>query len=194
MQESSEAMLDLEWPTTDLEHLGRCPACDGTRRIRLYGSLRDCTFGAAPGAWTMWQCEECMVAYLDPRPTEESIGRAYSHYYTQTPLDNSYCESVFTDPTFKARLRLGYFNSRYGYHFTKGLWIGAMVAAMMANKRAGPDHLIRHLPAPSVPRAPLLGVGCGNGAFLLIARCLGFAPTGLEPEAAKTARGFGLDV
>jgi SAM-dependent methyltransferase len=192
MEKCSEALSGLEWPAADLEHLGQCPACDSDRRTQLFTSLRDSVFEVAPGVWNMWRCEECAVVYLDPRPNEQSIGRAYTHYYTQNALDDSHCASVFTNLTFKTRLRLGYFNSRYGYSFAGGLGIGRMVAAMMASA----DHKIRHLSAPSVPRAALLDVGCGNGAFLQVAQSLGFDPIGLEPDdhSAANARAAGLDV
>lgn len=144
----------------------------------------------------MWRCEECRVAYLDPRPTEASIGRAYSDYYTHQPFKPSYHVSQFNERTLKTRLRLGYYNARYGYNFANGWSIGNAVFSIMRKKKALADHMIRHLPAPSVPRAPLLDVGCGNGAFLLLAQSLGFDPVGLEPDnnAAANARAGGLEV
>jgi 2-polyprenyl-3-methyl-5-hydroxy-6-metoxy-1,4-benzoquinol methylase len=191
MQDRCDSRFAVEWPKSDLEHLGRCPACDSDRRACLFTSLKDYTFGVAPGLWTMWRCEGCEAAYLDPRPTEGSIGRAYENYYTNiapgaSPLNNL---------TIKARLRLGYLNSRYGYNFAGGLAVGAIIAQLMG-KRTSTDYLIRHLPPPSTTRAPLLDVGCGNGAFLLLAQSLGFSAVGLEPNdnAAGKARSAGLDV
>jgi 2-polyprenyl-3-methyl-5-hydroxy-6-metoxy-1,4-benzoquinol methylase len=144
----------------------------------------------------MWRCEECRVAYLDPRPTEASIGRAYTDYYTRQPFNPSYQISLFNGRTLKARLRLGYYNARYGYKFANGWSLGNAVASIMRRRKALADYMIRHLPPPTIDGAALLDIGCGNGAFLLLAQGLGFAPTGLEPdgEAVKTAHGVGLDV
>lgn len=154
MQKCSETLSSLEWPAAGLEHLGRCPACDSGHRAQLFTSLTDTTFGVAPGVWTMWRCEECAVVYLDPRPNEQSIGRAYAHYYTQEPLDDSHCASLFANLTFKTRLRLGYFNSRYGYSFAGGLGIGRMLVAMKRIERTWADYMIRHSPRPASPMPP----------------------------------------
>ena len=48
----------------------------------MFSGLRDFAFAVAPGDWDMWQCQSCGAAYVDPRPTLDAIGRAYSRYYT----------------------------------------------------------------------------------------------------------------
>lgn len=196
MQQHYNSIADTEWPSTDLEYLGRCPACDSEQRTGLFESLRDYVFEVAPGLWTMWRCGECGAAYLDPRPSEGSISRAYESYYTQVPLNRSRSESPINYFNVKSRLRLGYFNSYYGYNFAGGLAVGRIVAAVMGRRRASADYSIRHLPPPSNKLAPLLDVGCGNGTFLLVAQDLGFSAIGLEPDinAAENAQSANLDV
>ena len=71
-----------DWPTEDLEDLGLCPVCGESERSLLYDNLRDKIFFSSPGVWKMWRCRGCGFGYLDPRPSVESIGRAYAHYYT----------------------------------------------------------------------------------------------------------------
>ena len=72
------------WPADELEHLGECPVCGGIEREELEAALIDDTFQTAQGEWTLWKCDACHGAYLDPRPDEASIGRAYESYYTHS--------------------------------------------------------------------------------------------------------------
>ena len=79
---NESALPPGDWPPEDMENLGQCPICKSTDRFMLYDQLIDKIFFSAPGIWKMWRCENCGVGYLDPRPTVESIGRAYTNYYT----------------------------------------------------------------------------------------------------------------
>ena len=72
------------WPSDELEGVDACPACGGPRRELLYRELRD-RVSRAPGEWTLQRCLGCESAYLDPRPTEAAIGRAYEPAYSRTP-------------------------------------------------------------------------------------------------------------
>lgn len=75
---------DAPWPEDELEWLGKCPACGAARRDVLFEGLRDEAFHVAAGRWVLWRCQGCEAAYLDPRPSEASIGRAYANYYTHS--------------------------------------------------------------------------------------------------------------
>jgi SAM-dependent methyltransferase len=181
------------WPEQDLEWLGKCPACGSAPRSELFGSLRDLAFQVAPGTWTMWRCLTCDAAYLDPRPSEDSIGRAYQNYYTHTQPCSAISERR---ARVKIRRQLGYYNAHYGYNFA-GAWpFGRLIFKLDHAKASRADYAIRHLPAPSRKDAVLLDIGCGNGSFLLTARDLGYAAVGLEPDADAVSRGraAGLDV
>ena len=188
--------LGRNWPPDDLEHLGRCPACGHEQRAVMFESVKDLAFGVAPGSWTLWRCGDCGAGYIDPRPSESSIGRAYSDYYTHDAVDGAKLVSLIAGSGFNSRLRAGYYNARYGYQLPNGSPLGAMVLAMAPAKRVQWDYLIRHLPPPGTPGAPVLDIGCGAGAFLHVARGLGYTPIGLEPDpaAVDVARAAGLDV
>ncbi|MHB8570738.1 MAG: hypothetical protein ACYC97_11150, partial [Metallibacterium sp.] len=70
------------WPQADLEFVPHCPVCGCAERRLLYKGLTDRVFCVADGAWDLYRCAQCASGYLDPRPTPESIGRAYAGYYT----------------------------------------------------------------------------------------------------------------
>jgi SAM-dependent methyltransferase len=182
-----------KWPERDLEQLGSCPACGSGQCTKLFDNLRDYSFHVAPGTWTLWRCTNCEAAYLDPRPTEGAIGRAYESYYTHVKP----CSAISADRRkLKARLKLGYYNACFGYNFPTGLVIGRYVFKLARDKASGADFAIRHLSAPIHGNASLLDIGCGNGSFLVTARDLGYVAVGLEPDehAVRRAQAAGLDV
>jgi SAM-dependent methyltransferase len=189
------AEISGEWPEQDLEWLGRCPACDASDRTILEENLEDLAFGAAPGVWRTWKCASCSAAYLDPRPTEQSIGRAYSGYYTHEIQDEAASAAFLEAGGLRSRLRRGYYNLIYGYRFGAASSLGVVAAMAMPQRRSFWDHGIRHLP-PAPAGARLLDVGCGNGEFLWMAHKLGYTAYGLEPDGAAVdlAQGAGLGV
>ncbi|MDQ3823220.1 MAG: class I SAM-dependent methyltransferase, partial [Actinomycetota bacterium] len=65
----------------ETEPVPACPVCGDGRRGVLHAGLVDRLYGA-PGRWTLHRCAGCGAAYLDPRPTPESIAAAYERYYT----------------------------------------------------------------------------------------------------------------
>lgn len=77
MEESSEL-----WPLADLEYLGQCPVCGSKERVPLHAPMIDRLFECAPDEWQLQTCQQCELGYLDPRPSAQSIGRAYTHYFT----------------------------------------------------------------------------------------------------------------
>ena len=70
------------WPNEGLEELGQCPICGSDKKKIVHADLVDNTFYSAAGQWSLWLCIGCSTAYLDPRPTPDSIHMAYSSYYT----------------------------------------------------------------------------------------------------------------
>lgn len=72
--------LDKPWMTSwnkeNMESVDACPVCNGQQRKILHNGLIDNVFRVAPGHWDLYECLNCVSAYLDPRPTLESIGRA----------------------------------------------------------------------------------------------------------------------
>jgi len=56
--------------------------------VLLYQGLRDRLFGA-PGTWSLIRCPNCDLAWLNPRPIENDIGKLYTEYYTHQHEDSS---------------------------------------------------------------------------------------------------------
>jgi len=184
-----------DWPRSDLETLGRCPLCGSQRREVLFDGLVDATYFCAPGRWTLRSCADCRCAYLDPRPTVASIGRAYSGYYTHGEDDAPSPSSRLG--RLKAAARNGHLRSRWGINREPAS--GALSALLVT----GPGLLARQidqgemrgLPRPAASRE-LLDIGCGNGRFLVLARDAGWRVRGVDFDAAavEAARRRGLDV
>ena len=202
MQQHVNRVPEGEWPAEDLEYLGQCPMCGDVRREMLFDDLRDKVAFAAPGAWTMWRCVGCGSGYLDPRPSEASIGRAYSTYYTHAESQGDhgglFQRRAGLVPRLRQGLRNGFLNEAFGYRLPNALPFGALAMGLMPALKARAEFYIRHLPAPECSGAKLLDVGCGNGVFLKIARSLGYEAWGLEPDpkaaAAANSQGFKVSV
>jgi len=184
------------WPPEDLEHLGACPACGGAARSVFLDGLTDKAFRVAGGEWILHACAACGAAYLDPRPSPSSIGRAYGTYYTHGAFRIDEGQFFWRQSGLNARLKTGYLNRRYGYAFPGGIAAGAAIVALVRRVRLTIDYSIRHLPAPSAPGARLLDVGCGSGPFVATARALGYQASGIDPDPKAVAAGLdnGLDV
>ena len=179
-----------------LEKLAACPICGAGRSVILYSGLTDTTFKAAPGDWTLRQCAECRTAYLDPRPDIATIHRAYETYYTHSASGPAH--SLGHDSGLAKLRRLmvaSYATARFGNWDTPApTWLGRVVSRLpgIRTKLAA---RFRHLPRPE-PGARLLDLGCGNGAFLHVAKRAGYEVVGVEPDpkAAEAGRQSGLDI
>ena len=183
------------WPSGGLEDVPNCPLCGSSSRTLLHRDLTDQVFFVAPGQWTLWRCAQCRSAYLDPRPTEETIGLAYSEYYTHRQDERPPPRTAFE------RLRLtlanGYRNGRYGTRLAPASRAGHLLARLVPPLGWPVDATYRYLPK----RRPageqrVLDIGCGNGDWLALIRETGWEPTGVEPDpvAAAQARERGFDV
>jgi SAM-dependent methyltransferase len=162
------------WPAADLDYLDACPCCGSrSRRVQIDG-LRDFTMGVAAGEWTMWRCGRCRCAYLDPRPTSASLGRAYAGYHTHAGGSGGRLAQAWT----LAR--------RAKFHLERGV---ARAPTPLA------AYGVRHL-AAARPGERLLDVGFGAGGFLDVASWLGYRVTGVDfdPEVVANARARGFEV
>lgn len=128
---------------------------------------------------------------LDPRPTLQSIGKAYASYYTHGSAVSSHDEDNGRSLLWK--LANGYMNARYKSHRTPACTAGRWLIPLLFPLRQQLDFFYRHLPAEP---GWLLDVGCGNGAFLLRAKAAGWNVLGLDPDphAAVQVRQSGLEV
>lgn len=185
-----------EWPPRGVETLGACPVCESTQRSMLHAGLRDLIFHCAPGEWDLWRCGQCCNAYLDPRPSAETIVLAYGNYYTHTapgvrPRPGSRLAIA------RRALANGYRNWRYGVRLTPANALGVAVLLALPRMRTEIDLALRHLPRlPKSHAGRVLDVGCGNGHFLEEARTAGWIAVGcdFDPVAAASVRARGFDI
>lgn len=174
------------------EEVTQCLLCGSKDKEVLHAGLVDPMLGA-PGEWTLKKCRLCGLVFLDPRPTLEDIGKAYSTYYThaakQRPSD------------FTARLRRyvrgGFLATKLGYDngvSTLQRIVGSL-AYLHPEEREMILSTVMYLPAER--RGRVLDVGSGNGEMLKDLRRFGWEAHGVDfdEKAVKSARqNYGLDV
>ena len=182
--------IDQAWPSDELENVDACPYCAATDRTLAYKDVQDWSFYGAAGKWSYWNCSACEALYLNPRPTEASIGKAYTTYYTHSAGG----ESLFQ----RLKLRL---KNECLFH-----WVGADVSPRLRLPAifaffSLPLKKYMYIPFDlaclvKLAKGKLLDVGCGSGGKLLQAKQLGWDTTGLEidPNAVKVAKEAGLNV
>jgi 2-polyprenyl-3-methyl-5-hydroxy-6-metoxy-1,4-benzoquinol methylase len=160
----------------------------------LHAELEDRVFGAAPGRWNLHRCDGCGAAYLDPRPTAATIGRAYSRYFPPATTADAWPAELRL-----ARLRRatwnGYLNHRYGYDLAPASRLAGAIVRLLPKRRWHADLSVRHLRKPR-ERPRLLDVGFGPATFLLQMRAAGWEVAGIDPDAVAVAaaREQGLSV
>jgi SAM-dependent methyltransferase len=181
------------WPAEGLEDVRGCPVCGAAERSVLHDGLEDRTFRAAPGRWRLVRCGGCGSAYLDPRPTHDSLGLAYRSYFTHAE-DPGAAPPTTGLAGVRTALANGELNAAWGYDAAPALAAGRLAARLLPARAAVVARSVRHLPAWRDGR--LLDVGSGSGSFLAQMERLGWRAEGLEldPEAVAVARAAGLAV
>ena len=195
------AMAPL-WLTNELEYLDRCPVCGAERRTLVHQGLPDKLFHCSEDRWNLYGCEACGTHYLDPRPNQESIARAYANYLTHEPPAAADQPALGDSVRDRAKrvlgaLANGYRNARWGTRLDPHLPLGRYLVPCIPLLRDALAQQLRSLPRyPGERSARVLDVGCGNGAFLQLARSAGWSVHGIDfdPIAVATARNCGLDV
>lgn len=193
MDELSQAASS--WPVDGIESVDSCPVCADKERRVLHNVLRDRIFFCAPGEWTLHECLGCGSAFLDPRPTPETIHLAYQNYYTHQQSERLPPENLHGVRWMQRVLANGYKNWRFGTNLQPSSILGVPVAFLMPANRATLNRQFRHLP-PLATRGCLLDVGFGDGSFLENAKSVGWDVVGVDPdlETVKNARQRGLNV
>jgi len=189
-------LADTPWPEGGLVRVKHCPVCGSERRKLLHEGLSDNVFFCAPGRWTMYQCTECRSGYLDPRPSEETLGLAYSTYYTHAENDTQVTHRVAPRQfvaTFRQRLRNGYENYRFGLNLKPASLLGILVGICWPRMANVIDHKNYYI--TNRPRR-ILEVGFGSGHFLSQAKTNGWEPVGVDfdPVVVANARKKGFRV
>lgn len=134
----------------------------------------------------MHRCAGCGSLYLDPRPDQESLPRAYEVYYTHNPDDEQVSTSGLAGVLW--RLIHGYLNQRFALSRQPAAVLGAWLFRLMVPWRMKLDYYGRHLYPNDFPqRGRLLDVGCGNGSFLARAVEMGWQVNGLDPDPVAVA-------
>jgi SAM-dependent methyltransferase len=175
------------WPDDGLEAIPQCPVCRAEQRTLLYEGLTDRVFRCAPGVWTLWQCAGCGSAYLDPRPTADTIGEAYSAYFTHSCPNLVYApNSARILDKWKRGIKDDYLNHFLNARIIKSVPLGRFLILALPETHRRLRRAARDLIVPE-HEVRLLDIGCGNGAFLSEARRLGWDPIGLEPDAKAVA-------
>jgi len=180
-----------DWPQADLEFVPACPVCHSQHTTMKHHSVRDWSFGTAPGIWKYWSCNECQSLYLNPRPTPESIGKAYANYYTHKPalLNDGLQGLKLRWKNERLSLRLGCSISPR-FNLQNGLKTWALKKAQRLNLPFGIEILA------TLPTGRFMDVGCGSGNIVSLANQLGWQSSGIEidPIAVKSAQRAGLNV
>ena len=190
MKTPDPTKINQPWPSSELESVDACPYCGSHTRTLSYHGVQDWSFYGARGRWDYHECLQCQTIYLDPRPTEASIGQAYASYYTHQSADGA------GDASFISRLKLACLSRRLKTNFEPRLHLPTFLSPLLnlvgvfISVPFGLEALSRLAPGR------LLDVGCGAGDLMKLAREMGWQATGIEvdPDAVTFARARGLDV
>ena len=173
-----------------------CYMC-GAQGGSLYRNLEDRLF-LAPGVWGLRQCPNfrCRLLWLDPKPNEEDIGKAYESYYTHSDGRDTTTGATLTRRFIRA-IKAGYVARKYGYLNGKASVVRkalGLAAYLSPPKRAQVDFSLMYL--ASLPAGRLLEVGCGSGSMLKTMQELGWQVEGVDfdPGAVENCRRKGLKV
>lgn len=178
--------------TFKVEVIDTCPLCESRDLRILHESMGDRLYGV-PGEWTYNKCGNCALIFLNPRPTEEDIGAAYSTYPTHDPsrLPASLPRRL------RSYIRDGYLARRFGYEEDVSMYkrVAGWLIYLHPGQREYASGGIMYLPANR--RGRILDVGAGAGELLSNLRKLGWDVECVDPdtraaESAKRNRGISI--
>jgi 2-polyprenyl-3-methyl-5-hydroxy-6-metoxy-1,4-benzoquinol methylase len=181
----------MRWDDHELEAVTECAVCGGQHLAPLYRELEV----HDPWGWRIDRCESCGTGHLQPRPTPESIGKAYVGDYTPYVARPARQDAVGRRAHARRAVEDAYLARRWHYSRLPASSRLATLSIGMPSLRRTADRLVRFAPAPR-PGARLLDIGCATGTYMELMRDLGWETRGVEMDAGavETARRSGLDV
>jgi SAM-dependent methyltransferase len=166
----------------ELEEVDLCDLC-GLRRSRLFEAY--VRYGTT---FNLVECEECGLAYVTPRPTQETIGSFYGPEYGDSR--HGYVQPVWKRPVTAVLREL--LAARYG-----SSPVSRALARCVLPWEVKWSSILRANHLSSIATiGRVLDVGCGHGAWLATMRRWGFDCVGCEPDpiAVRAASASGLNV
>lgn len=184
----------MDWSRGALESIESCPICHENNDTHDIYERRD-DEGNMPDVWIMHRCKSCYSIYLSPRPDTESLPAAYRDYLTHA--DKDIYEEVNNGEGVLWDAVRGYIKTSCGINFQKYSSLGASIITTIPPVRQKLDRFARHLTKNRFPETGiLLDIGCGNGAFMALAKKMGWKVEGVEPDpvSVNLCRSKGLYV
>lgn len=182
ISDSSRSLLEefnSDFQSEDLEVVSHCPVCSAHgSTFEISGT--DHFFRSSELFWPYHRCSTCKSLFMQTRPKEQYIGRAYSNYYTHADL-----KPETRNLPFLERVSLSYLTKDSAW---QGFVSLLPLVSDLLNART------RHIRHEKPGR--IFDFGCGNGAFLSAAQAAGWICQGmdLDEAAVRSAIKQGLDV
>jgi 2-polyprenyl-3-methyl-5-hydroxy-6-metoxy-1,4-benzoquinol methylase len=171
-----------------------CGVCGKAGKL-LYEGLKDRLFEAG-GTWCLKRCtnDACGLIWLDPKPLDEEIYKAYAGYYTHNQEQE--IASTLLRRIYRV-VKKNYLSSKYSYDLGFGAPFNSILGSLMylhPGRRADLDASVFYL---NFKRGgQLLDIGCGSGIMLKGLHELGWQVQGVDfdPDAVRIALAKGLQV
>jgi 2-polyprenyl-3-methyl-5-hydroxy-6-metoxy-1,4-benzoquinol methylase len=184
------SVINAKWPDLEIEFVKNCPFCNSVKRKLAYEDVQDWSFYATSGKWNYWDCLDCKTLYLDPRPKEAFIHKAYSNYYTHEDATSSVMNQL------KIRTKNEILAKKYAVKLYPNLHFPIFFKHILSffNKIIYEPYGLSQITTGTKGR--LMDIGCGGGLMLSIAQQYGWEVMGLEfdADAVKAANQKGLPV
>lgn len=185
---------ETTWSRGNLIHIAHCPCCNSNKQnIQVYKRADNDLL--MPDIWHIAECNICKSLWLENRPDEISLPKAYDNYYTHEADNENIDENKSNRLIWK--LIYGYLNQRFSMKYKKSYFLGYILFSLIEPWRLKLDYYGRHLTYKNVGKpGKLLDIGCGNGSFLQRATDMGWEAQGCEIDykAIKTCRDQNLNV
>ena len=191
MKTPNTSKIDQAWPESGLENVGKCAYCGSAERTLAYKDVQDWSFYCAPGKWIYWHCSVCKSLYLDPRPTQQTIGAAYGSYYTHAAISRISIIKKIKEKTINE-----YYKFTLNVDIKPRLNIPAALRWVLYPLKYKVAIPFGFKELAELPKGKMLDVGCGNGDTVFYAKQIGWQAKGIEldPVAVTAAKSRGLDI